>query len=183
MKDDQKLFGIYFKKWLVATIASLLDTKVVNHEILVFIGKQGIYKTTWMQRLLPVELQRYFLRESNSRARQQGRPFTLTEFALVCLEELEEMTSAQVSQLKAITGMTDVNERAAYGHFKESRPHIASFCGTSNNVTFLNDLSGNRRWLPFEVDSIDSPFGLSHRLCRSVCARLCPLEERLPLLV
>ena len=54
--------------------------------------------------------------------------------------------------------MTDVNERAAYGHFKESRPHIASFCGTSNNVTFLNDLSGNRRWLPFEVDSIDSPF-------------------------
>lgn len=61
MKDDQKLFGIYFKKWLVATIASLLDTKVVNHEILVFIGKQGIYKTTWMQRLLPVELQRYFM--------------------------------------------------------------------------------------------------------------------------
>lgn len=60
VKDDQKLFGIYFKKWLVATIASLLDTKVVNHEILVFIGKQGIYKTTWMQRLLPVELQRYF---------------------------------------------------------------------------------------------------------------------------
>ena len=35
------------------------------------------------------------------------------------LEELEEMTSAQVSQLKAITGMTDVNERAAYGHFKD----------------------------------------------------------------
>lgn len=60
VKDDQELFGVYFKKWLVATIASLLDTKVVNHEILVFIGKQGIYKTTWMQRLLPTELQRYF---------------------------------------------------------------------------------------------------------------------------
>ena len=158
VKDDQELFGVYLKKWLVATIASLLDTKVVNHEILVFIGKQGIYKTTWMQRLLPVELQRYFYVKSNSRRVSKDDLFTLTEFALVCLEELEEMTSAQVSQLKAITGMTDVNERAAYGHFKESRPHIASFCGTSNNVTFLNDLSGNRRWLPFEVDSIDSPF-------------------------
>lgn len=67
---------------------------------------------------------------------------------MVCLEELEEMTSAQVSQLKAITAMKVVNERAAYGHFKESRPHIASFCGTSNNTSFLNDLSGNRRWLP-----------------------------------
>ena len=118
VKDDQKLFGIYFKKWLVATIASLLDTKVVNHEILVFIGKQGIYKTTWMQRLLPVELQRYFYVKSNSRRVSKDDLFTLTEFALVCLEELEEMTSAQVSQLKAITGMTDVNERAAYGPFE-----------------------------------------------------------------
>lgn len=158
VKDDQALFGIYFKKWLVATIASLLDPKVVNHEILVFIGKQGIYKTTWMQRLLPAELQRYFYVKSNSRRISKDDLFTLAEFALVCLEELEEMTSAQVSQLKAITAMEVVNERAAYGHFKENRPHIASFCGTSNNVTFLNDLSGNRRWLPFEVESIDSPF-------------------------
>ena len=87
-----------------------------------------------------------------------GHMYTEIAERMLTPEELEEMTSAQVSQLKAITGMTDVNERAAYGHFKESRPHIASFCGTSNNVTFLNDLSGNRRWLPFEVDSIDSPF-------------------------
>ena len=158
VKDDQALFGVYFKKWLVAMIASLLDPDVVNHEILVFIGKQGIYKTTWMQKLLPVELQRYFYVKSNSQRIRTDDLLTLTEFALVCLEELEEMTSAQVSQLKAITGMKVVNERAAYGHFKESRLHVASFCGTTNNVTFLNDLSGNRRWLPFEVESIDSPF-------------------------
>lgn len=158
VKDDQEFFGTYFKKWLVATIASLLNPKVVNHEILVFIGRQGIYKTTWMQRLLPTELQRYFYVKSNNQRISKDDLFTLTEFALVCLEELEELTSAQVNQLKAITAMEVVNERAAYGHFKESRPHIASFCGTSNNTAFLNDLSGNRRWLPFEVESIDSPF-------------------------
>lgn len=159
VKEEQApLFATYFKKWLVATIASLLDAKVVNHEILVFIGKQGIYKTTWMQRLLPTELQRYFYVKTNNRRISKDDLFTLTEFALVCLEELEELDAAQVSQLKAITAMESVNERAAYGHFKENRPHIASFCGTSNNVTFLNDLSGNRRWLPFEVESIDSPF-------------------------
>lgn len=158
VKEDQKLFGVYFKKWLVAMIASLLDSDVVNHEILVLIGKQGIYKTTWMQKLLPVELQRYFYVKNNSERIRKDDLFTLTEFALVCLEELEEMTSAQVSQLKAITSMKIVNERASYAHFKESRPHVASFCGTSNNITFLNDLSGNRRWLPFEVDSIDSPY-------------------------
>ena len=51
------------------------------------------YKTTWMQRLLPVELQRYFYVTSNSRRVSKDALFTLTEFALVCLEELEEMTS------------------------------------------------------------------------------------------
>ena len=70
VKEEQApLFATYFKKWLVATIASLLDAKVVNHEILVFIGKQGIYKTTWMQRLLPTELQRYFYVKTNNRRR------------------------------------------------------------------------------------------------------------------
>lgn len=158
VKGDQALFGTYFKKWLVGTIASLLDSKVVNHEILVFVGKQGIYKTTWMRRLLPTELQRYFYVKSNNQRINKDDLFTLTEFALVCLEELDEMSSAQANQLKAITSVERVNERAAYGHFKESRAHIASFCGTSNNANFLNDLSGTRRWLPFEVDSIDSPF-------------------------
>ncbi|MBR6195721.1 MAG: hypothetical protein IKQ58_09665, partial [Prevotella sp.] len=39
----------------------------------------------------------------------------------------------------------------------EHRKHIASFCGTGNNVQFLSDPTGNRRWLPFEVESITSP--------------------------
>jgi predicted P-loop ATPase len=37
------------------------------------------------------------------------------------------------------------------------RPHIASFCGTGNSLQFLSDPTGNRRWLPFEVKSIEPP--------------------------
>ena len=46
----------------------------------------------------------------------------------------------------------------AYAHYKEHRAHIASLCGTTNNVQFLTDLTGNRRWLPFEISSIDNPY-------------------------
>ena len=53
--------------------------------------------------------------------------------------------------------MPSIDERAAYAHFHEHRKHIASFCGTGNNVQFLSDPTGNRRWLPFEVESITSP--------------------------
>ena len=49
-------------------------------------------------------------------------------------------------------------ERAAYARNKEVRPHIASFCGTGNHQQFLTDITGNRRWLPFEVENILSPY-------------------------
>ena len=158
VKHGAELFDGFFKKWLVAMLAALLDEETVNHEILVLIGRQGIYKTTWLNNLLPPELRRYFYLKSNSRNISKDDLLTLSEFAVVCLEELDEMDSRELNQLKALTTMRHVNERAAYAHFKEMRPHIASFCGTSNNRQFLNDLSGNRRWMPFEVESIDSPY-------------------------
>jgi predicted P-loop ATPase len=53
--------------------------------------------------------------------------------------------------------MPSIDERPAYGRYHEHRRHLASFCGTGNNVQFLSDATGNRRWLPFEVESISSP--------------------------
>ena len=154
----KELFPVFFKKWLVAMVASLLDENVVNHEILVLIGRQGIYKTTWLNNLLPPHLRKYFYLKSNSRNISKDDLLTLSEFAIVCLEELDEMEGREVNQLKALTTMRHVNERAAYAHYKENRPHITSLCGTGNNLHFLTDLTGNRRWMPFEVESIDNPY-------------------------
>lgn len=54
VKSEQSVFEGYFKKWLVASIASLFDRETVNHEIFVLIGPQGSYKTTWLNKLLPL---------------------------------------------------------------------------------------------------------------------------------
>ena len=51
-----------------------------------------------------------------------------------------------------------VDERRAYGRNKVHLPHVASFVTTGNNLQFLTDDTGNRRWLPFEVEDIDSPW-------------------------
>lgn len=158
VKVGAGLFPRLFKKWLVAMTASLVHPEVVNHEILVLIGRQGIYKTTWLNNLLPPQLRRYFYLKSNSRNIGKDDLLTLSEFAVVCLEELDEMDGRELNQLKALTTMRTINERAAYAHYKEVRTHIASFCGTGNNIHFLTDLTGNRRWMPFEVESIESPY-------------------------
>lgn len=108
----------------------------MNHEILVLIGEQGLYKTTWFNFLLPPELRCYFYTKTNSDRLNKDDLFSLTEFALICFEELDGMRPAELNQLKAMVTMPYVNERAAYGRNKERHPHIASFCGTGNNVQF-----------------------------------------------
>lgn len=157
VRSSQQEFENCFRRWLVGMVASLLIPQVVNHQILVLVGPQGIYKTTWFARLLPPPLQRYFCVRSQRGKLDKDDVLALAEFALICMEELDEMRHEDVSQLKAMVTMPSINERAAYGHYKEARPHLASFCGTSNLTTFLNDPTGSRRWLPFEVESIDDP--------------------------
>jgi len=155
--EEQMLFAQYLKKWLVAMVAAWIDPQVVNNVILVLIGEQGSYKTTWFNYLLPPDLRQYFYTKTNSNRMGRDDLLTLAQYGLVCCEELDTMRPSELNQLKAAVTMPSIDERAAYAHYHEHRPHIASFCGTGNNMQFLSDPTGNRRWLPFEVVSITSP--------------------------
>ena len=156
-EQEQKLWHLYLKKWLVGMVASWISDDVVNNVILVLIGEQGAYKTTWFNYLLPPPLKQYFYTKTNANRMSKDDILTLAQYALVCCEELDTMRPAELNQLKAAVTMPSIDERAAYAHYHEHRKHIASFCGTGNNTQFLSDPTGNRRWLPFEVDSILSP--------------------------
>ena len=155
--EEQMRFAEYLTKWLVGMVAGWIDETVVNNVILVLIGEQGSYKTTWFNYLLPPELSGYFYTKTNASRMGRDELLTLAQYGLVCCEELDTMSNRELNQLKAAVTMPSIDERAAYAHFHEHRKHIASFCGTGNNTQFLNDPTGNRRWLPFEVRSIDSP--------------------------
>ena len=156
-EQEQKLWHLYLKKWLVGMVASWISDDVVNNVILVLIGEQGAYKTTWFNYLLPPPLKQYFYTKTNANRMSKDDILTLAQYALVCCEELDTMRPAELNQLKAAVTMPSIDERAAYAHYHEHRKHIASFCGTGNSTQFLSDPTGNRRWLPFEVESIVSP--------------------------
>ena len=156
-EQEQMLWHLYLKKWLVGMVASWITDDVVNNVILVLIGEQGAYKTTWFNYLLPPPLKQYFYTKTNANRMSKDDILTLAQYALVCCEELDTMRPAELNQLKAAVTMPSIDERAAYAHYHEHRKHIASFCGTGNNTQFLSDPTGNRRWLPFEVESIVSP--------------------------
>ena len=152
------LWRICFKKWFVAMVASWMNDEVVNHQVLVLIGRQGIYKTTWLEHLIPPHLRAYACKLANSAELNKDDRLRIAEFGLISLDEIDSMNTRELNQLKSVITATDVNERAAYGYTKERRIRLASFCASGNRRDFLTDITGNRRWLPFEVESIQNPF-------------------------
>ena len=154
----ERLWRGCFKKWFVAMVASWMKDEVVNHQVLVLIGKQGIFKTTWLEHLIPPHLRAYACKLANSNDLNKDERLRIAEFGLISLDEIDSMNNRELNQLKSVITATDVNERAAYAYTKERRVRLASFCASGNRRDFLTDITGNRRWLPFEVESIQSPF-------------------------
>ena len=154
----ERLWRVCFKKWFVGMVASWMYDDVVNHQVLVLIGKQGIFKTTWLEHLIPPALRAYCCKLANTTQINKDDRLRLAEFGLINLDELDSMSSRELNTMKSIITATDVNERAAYGYTKERKIRLASFCASSNRREFLTDVTGNRRWLPFEVERIENPF-------------------------
>ena len=153
-----RLWRACFKKWFVAMVASWMKDEVVNHTVLVLVGRQGIFKTTWLERLIPPALRAYSSKMPLNGQISKDDRLRLCENAMLNIDELDAICGREMNIVKSLLTSTDVNERAAYGRLKERRVRLASFCASTNNREFLTDVTGNRRWLPFEVESIQNPF-------------------------
>ena len=154
----QEQWRLYFTKWFVAMVASWLRDEAVNQQVLVLIGRQGIFKTTWLEHLLPPELRAYGCKMANSTQLNKDERLRIAEYGLIALDEIDAMGTKELNVMKSVITASDVSERAAYGYTKERRIRLASFCASGNKQEFLTDLTGNRRWLPFQVEAIANPF-------------------------
>ena len=159
--EANALWRTCFKKWFVAMVASWMHDEVVNHTALVLVGRQGIFKTTWLEHLIPPALRAYSSKMPLNGQISKDDRLRLCENAMLNIDELDAICGREMNIVKSLLTSTDVNERAAYGRLKERRMRLASFCASTNNREFLTDITGNRRWLPFEVESIQNPFHIT----------------------
>ena len=88
-EHTQSLFRYFFKKWLVAMVVAWVTLKVVNQMILIFVGKGGIFKTTFFHMLLPPQLRQYFLNDSTGAYTDKDFMEAFSSKALLCLDEFE----------------------------------------------------------------------------------------------
>ena len=155
---EQQQWRTCFTKWFVAMVACWMKDEVVNQQVLVLIGRQGIFKTTWLEHLLPPELRAYGCKMANSAQLNKDERLRIAEYGLIALDEIDAMGAKELNVIKSVITASDISERAAYGYTKERRMRLASFCASGNKQEFLTDITGNRRWLPFLVESIINPF-------------------------
>ena len=150
----QELWQICYKKWFVAMVACVTNEKAINQTVIVFSGKQGVGKTTWIEKLIPKPLKDYMF-SGTINPNNKDTLIHLAECMLINLDELENLNRTEIGTLKELITKTHIRMRKAYGHNNESLPRRASFAGSVNTAQFLNDTTGSRRFLCFEVEHIE----------------------------
>lgn len=157
--DEEAQASLYWalKKWLVGMVATWMNDKEYNQEILTFIGPQGIYKTTFFRHILPPPLHAYFWENTHNSFSLKDDRIACSENCLVDIEEIEAIEGSDMEQLKGLVTSQYIKERRPYAIFRDQKHRLASFCATGNQQRILTDLSGTRRWLCYLVRSIDNP--------------------------
>ena len=138
--------------WLRSTVAHWLQMDLLhgNECVPVLIGEQGCGKTVFLRRLLPPQLQDYFLDHLNL-SNKFDKEMALTNNLLVNLDEMDTITRSQQPSLKQTLSRNKVNGRPIYGTVQEDRKRFASFVASTNNRHPLQDATGSRRFICLEI--------------------------------
>ena len=132
------------------------DKQHANSTSPLLVGAQGTRKSTFCRDLIPPELRGYYT-DSIDFGRKRDAEMYLNRFALINIDEFDQVTLTQQGFLKHILQKPVVNLRKPYGNSIQELRRYASFIGTSNQKDLLTDPSGSRRFICIEVtDTIDT---------------------------
>lgn len=147
-----------FKKWLVGSVHNWLspiqETKVSPLTLVLCGQKQGTGKTSFFRNLLPKELRKYLI-EHRIDAKDKDSIYNLVKGLIVLDDEFGGLATKDVKDFKKIADANQIDIRLPYSAFYSKMKRKASLCGTSNERDVLKDVTGNRRILPINVESID----------------------------
>ena len=146
----------YLTKWLVAVVANAMDDRECrNHTCLVLTGEQGKFKTTFLDLLCPPKLHGYSYTGKIYPQEKDTLTYIGQNLIVNIDDQLKALNKRDENELKNLITCPMVKYRMPYDKYVEEHPHLASFVASVNGNDFLTDPTGSRRFLPFEVLSID----------------------------
>lgn len=146
----------YLTKWLVAVVANAMDDReCCNHTCLVLTGEQGKFKTTFLDLLCPPALHGYSYTGKIYPQEKDTLTYIGQNLIVNIDDQLKALNKRDENELKNLITCPMVKYRMPYDKYVEEHTHLASFVASVNGNDFLTDPTGSRRFLPFEVLSID----------------------------
>jgi len=144
--EEYREFGL--RAWLIGIVESILKGKP-NILCLVLAGKQNTGKSTFFTRLLPEQLNRYFAMSQLDRGKDDE--ILMCQSLLIFDDEFSGKSKQDAKHMKRILSAPSFTLREPYGRNNVTLKRIATLCGTCNELDVLNDPTGNRRFIVFEV--------------------------------
>ncbi|RGK90924.1 VapE domain-containing protein, partial [Prevotella disiens] len=146
----------YLTKWLVAVVANAMDDRECrNHTCLVLTGEQGKFKTTFLDLLCPPALHGYSYTGKIYPQEKDTLTYIGQNLIVNIDDQLKALNKRDENELKNLITCPMIKYRMPYDKYVEEYPHLASFVASVNGNDFLTDPTGSRRFLPFEVLSIN----------------------------
>ena len=146
----------YLTKWLVTVVANVMDDRECrNHTCLVLTGEQGKFKTTFLDLICPSALHGYSYTGKIYPQEKDTLTYIGQNLIVNIDDQLKTLNKRDENELKNLITCPMVKYRMPYDKYVEEHLHLASFVASVNGNDFLTDPTGSRRFLPFEVLSID----------------------------
>ena len=148
--EDTDYASAVGKRWLISCVARAIVPGCKADSALIFEGNQGEGKSTAFGTLggpwFSDELAEIGTKDS---------ALQLSGAWIIELSELDALTKARASTVKAFLSRRVDRFRPPYGRRVIEQPRSCVFCGTVNHSQYLEDETGGRRFWPVKVGRID----------------------------
>lgn len=153
--DDPRYFLEMLRKWLVSSVASVMEENNSTQFVLILCGPQGIGKSTFFAHIIPSRLRKNYFTAKEINMSDKDDLLLLSTQWFLCLDELGNLSKKDIKKFKEFLTKVDITLRQPYARFNENYDRNCSLCGTSNDINILVDTTGNRRFAPFQITDID----------------------------
>lgn len=137
-----------FRLWMIEAVSRVYEPGCKCDYTIILAGEQGIGKSTFLRKLSLDD--KWFCDNLDNMGFQNSAEILLGSW-IVELPELKALKHSDLSSMKRFMTAQSDKFRRPYERRPEIFPRQCIFAGTTNDAFFLEDLTGNRRFLPIEV--------------------------------
>lgn len=152
VETDDSHWEENFKIWMRSMVSQWMGRNMMygSSMVLMLTGAQGTGKSTFIRLLLPPQLMPYYLDRLDFTTKKEAEG-ALTKFALINLDEFDQISKSQTAYLKHLLQKSSVTHRKMYEDVYTQSQRYAAFAATTNSPQPLVDVTGSRRYMVEEV--------------------------------